>query len=123
LHGKPVENRDWYTSHRGRIYLHASKFWKQEEIFSDFDDIYDMAEEDKIQMPEYDLESMRSAGGCIVGSVVIKDCVMKHPSAYFQGKFGFVLDEPIEFRRPIPFKGALGLFDVPDDFLIQKAGQ
>ena len=35
LNGKPVENRDWYTSQRGRVYIHASKFWKIDEISAD----------------------------------------------------------------------------------------
>ena len=81
------------------------------------DDIYDMAEMDGIKLPDVDLDVMKAAGGCIVGSVVITDCVTKHPSAFFQGKFGFVLADRVCFPKPIPFKGALGFFDVPDDFL------
>ena len=120
LHGKPVENRDWSTNFRGRFYLHASKFWKPEDIACDFDDIFDMADEDNITLPEFDFDAIKSAGGCIVGSAVITDCVTKHPSAFFQGKFGFLLAEPIEFRTPIPFKGALGFFNVPDDVLVNQ---
>ena len=120
LHGKPIENRDWYTNVRGHVFIHASKFWKKDEINCDLDDIYDMAEDDGIKLPDVDLDVMKAAGGCLVGSVVITDCVTKHPSAFFQGKFGFVLAEPIEFRTPIPFKGALGFFDIPDDFLVNK---
>jgi hypothetical protein len=57
---------------------------------------------------------MREAGGCLVGTVEIVDCVLSHPSAFFVGKFGFVLRDPITLPNPIPFKGALGFFDVPD---------
>lgn len=117
LHGKPVENRDWATNVRGRIFLHASKFWKEEEIGYDLDDIYDMASSDKIKLPDADMEAMKAAGGCLVGSVVITDCVTAHSSAFFQGKFGFVLDDPVPFGRPIPFKGALGFFEVPDELV------
>jgi hypothetical protein len=60
LHGKPVENRDWYTNMRGRIYLHAIKFWKEDEIGYDLEDIHDMAEDDGISFPDLDSES--SAG-------------------------------------------------------------
>ena len=117
LHGKPVENRDWYTNVRGRVFLHASKFWKKDEINCDMDDIYDMAEDNGIKLPDVDLGVMKAAGGCIVGSVVITDCVTKHPSAFFQGKHGFLLDDPMEFGRPIPFKGALGFFEVNESTL------
>jgi hypothetical protein len=76
-----------------------------------------MAADDGIKLPDVDMDAMRAAGGCIVGSVLIVDCVAKHPSAFFQGKFGFVLQAPIEFPKPVPFKGALGFFDVPDNLL------
>ena len=118
LNGKPVENRDWYTSQRGRVYIHASKFWKIDEISDDFDDIRHMSAKDGIALPKADAEIMRAAGGCLVGTVEIIDCVREHPSAFFVGKFGFVLRDPIALSKPIAVKGALGFFDVPDDQVI-----
>ena len=117
LHGKPVENRDWYTSQRGRIYLHASKFWKAEDIEDDWEDVLYMAGKDKMTLPTPDWVTMKTSGGCIVGSVEIVDCVRKHPSKFFVGEYGFVLRDPVKFMRPIPFKGALGFFDVPDGLI------
>lgn len=122
LHGKPVENRDWYTGVRGRIYLHASKFWKVGEISDDWDEIKYMAAKDNIPLPlpvgtnaaTRLCTEMRDAGGCLVGTVEIVGCVREHSSAFFVGKFGFVLRNPVIFAKPIPFKGALGFFDVPD---------
>ena len=123
MHGKPVENRDWATNFRGRIYLHASKFWKQSDIEDDLDDVQEMAILDSLKMPEPDLTAMRAAGGCIVGSVEITDCIRtnKINSAFFVGDYGFVLANPITFTRPIPFKGALGFFDVPDEIVYAQA--
>jgi hypothetical protein len=60
---------------------------------------------------------MRNAGGCIVGSVEIVDCVRRHPSAFFVGKYGFVLRDPVILAKPVPFKGALGFFDVPEGLI------
>lgn len=120
LHGKPVENRNWYTGVRGRIALHASKSWRIDEISDDWDDMRAMARTDKIEMPyvgQVEGEAMRDAGGCIVGTVEIVDCVREHPSAFFVGKYGFVLARPVAFKEPIPFKGALGFFQVPDDLI------
>lgn len=125
LHGKPVENRNWYTNYRGVVLLHASKWWNISEISDDWDDVKDMGAKDNINLPlpvsnqaAIDLCTlMRDAGGCIVGSVEIVGCVTAHPSAFFVGKYGFVLRHPIAYRKPIPFKGALGFFDVPDNFL------
>ena len=125
LHGKPVENRDWYSGFRGRFWIHASKFWNIGEISDDWDDVKYMAVEDNIALPlpvgnqaATDLcTAMREAGGCIVGSAEMYDCVTAHPSHYFVGKYGFLLRDPIILPKPIPFKGALGFFDVPDNFL------
>lgn len=124
LHGKPVENRDWYTGVRGRVALHASKFWKIDEISDDWDDVKYMAQADGIMLPHTgkdETEAMRDAGGCIVGTVEIVDCVRQHPSAFFVGEYGFVLRNPVTLPKPIPFKGALGFFDVPDALVNNEA--
>ena len=120
IHGKPVENRDWSTKFRGRFLLHASKWWNRTEIDFDYESIRAMVRKDGLNWPDPSFSLLREAGGLIVGSVDIVDCVTKHPSAFFQGKFGFVLADPIIFSKPIPFKGALGFFDVPDDFLARN---
>lgn len=122
LHGKPVENRDWYTSFRGRFYLHASKWWKPGEISDDWDDMKSMGVQDNLPLPlpvgnqaaRDHCVAMRDAGGCLVGTVEIVDCVRSHSSAFFVGEYGFVLRNPVAFKRPIPFKGALGFFEVPE---------
>jgi hypothetical protein len=69
------------------------------------------------RMGKEETAAMRAAGGCIVGSVDIVDCVRNHPSAFFVGKFGFVLRDPVILAKPVPVKGALGFFDVPDGVL------
>lgn len=124
IHGKPVENRDWATNFRGRIWLHASKFWKIDEITADWEDVKTMAAEDNLALPlpvgneagRDFATAMRNSGGCIVGSVEIVDCVTSYPSAFFVGKFGFVLRNPVALQHPVPFRGALGFFEVPDKF-------
>jgi hypothetical protein len=35
----------------------------------------------------------------------------------FFGRYGFQLRNPVAFAEPIPFKGALGFFEVPDDLV------
>jgi hypothetical protein len=114
LHGKPVENREWYTGVRGRIALHASKHWCREDIALDYQEICDMAAQDGLALPEPAWGWMRAVGGCIVGTVEIVDCVRAHPSAFFVGDFGFVLRNPVALATPIPLKGSLGFFEVPE---------
>ncbi len=119
LHGKPVENRDWYTNVRGRVLLHASKWWNDEEVRYDWEDASEMARLDGWQLPSPNHIQMKSSGGCLVGSVEITDCIRGNTigSAFFVGEYGFVLRNPVVFAKPIPFKGALGFFGVPDNII------
>lgn len=123
LHGKDIENRDWPTNFRGVILLHASKWWNIGDISEDWEDVKDMGARANCALPlpvgnqaARDLcVEMRAAGGCIVGSVEIVDCVQRSNSPWFVGRYGFVLRRPIIYRKPIPFKG--GFFEVPDEIL------
>ena len=115
LHGKPVENRDWPTNIRGTIALHASKWWKIDEVDDDLETIAGMFEKDCLTMPWPDIQYMRRAGGCIVGTVEIVDCVRSHHSAFFVGRYGFVLKNATRLEKPVPIRGSLGFFEVREE--------
>lgn len=108
--GKDIENRDWRTNHRGRILLHAGKWWDDEHVDYDLMDMQDGILDGK--EVKCDLEKMRAGCGCIVGAVEIVDCVSSSKSPWFFGRYGFVLKNPEVFEQPIPFRGALGFFKV-----------
>ena len=120
--GKDIENRDWWTGYRGRVLIHASKWWKQDEVEDDFDHAIAGLEMQRneclsVGLTEPEVENdlfrrMRSLGGHIVGSVEIVDCIRESKSPWFCGKYGFVLRNPVTFDKPWPVKGALGLFEV-----------
>ena len=115
--GKDIENRDWPTRVRGRILIHASKWWVNEHIARERYQAQDMALDAGVHIPLPDLDRMCECRGCIVGSVEIVDCVAHSDSPWFVGDYGFVLRNPLIFAKPIPFKGALGFFSVPDDLV------
>jgi hypothetical protein len=52
--------------------------------------------------------------GCLIGTVDIVDCVGHSDSKWFMGKYGFVLANPKLFKTPIPFKGQLNIFELPE---------
>ncbi|MDY0747332.1 ASCH domain-containing protein [Paucibacter sp. R3-3] len=104
---KPVENRTWSTKFRGRVLIHAGV------TYSKRDHLDDLESWRHLGYPE-DRESM--VGG-IVGEAVITDCVKQHPSEYFFGPYGFVLDQAKAFERLIPYGGRLGFFGVPSSVL------
>ncbi len=104
--GKDIENRNWSTKFRGRIWAHAGKGMTRDEYF-DADYFVRRSFGGKITLPPYE-DLLR---GGIIGSVDIVDCVSKSDSPWFFGKFGFVLSDPQTF----PFyecKGQLGFFSV-----------
>lgn len=117
--GKDIENRDWPTRYRGPVLIHASKWWKQDSIVCETEDALECALEAGTYPPNgvMSRERMRAFGGHIVGRADIIDCVSKSESPWFFGDYGFVLADPVAFDKPIPFKGSLGLFDVPDELL------
>lgn len=111
--GKDVENRDWPTSVRGPVLIHASKGCTEDEWEEarDFSDPYLSG-----NLPE--ISDLRWGG--IVGVVEIADCVRASDSPWFFGSYGFVLRNP----RPLPFvpwRGQLGFFDVPEEQLSEEA--
>jgi hypothetical protein len=110
--GKDIENRDWHTNQRGRILLHAGKWFNESEIMQDLrtiQKILGLEEPDKEM-----LKLFKPFGGCLVGIVEIVDCVSESDSPWFFGKYGFVLANPIALPSPIPYKGQLGFFEVPE---------
>lgn len=94
---KDIENRDWSTQLRGRIFIHAGK--KHDGSPADWD-------WPSIARPEH-----LDYGG-IVGEAEIVDCVAASASPWFQGPYGFVIRNarPLPFR---PWRGQLGFFQVP----------
>lgn len=109
--GKDIENRDRRWNLRGRVVIHASATMTRDEIAA----IDAMA--DTWPVPARADFRARGLLGALVGTVEIVDCVRSHSSPWFFGPFGLVLREPRPFTKPIPYKGALGVMDVPDGIL------
>ena len=102
---KPVENRTWKPSYRGPLLIHAGKKWDKtgaEFIIETYPEL------------EKQINKSKNITGALLGQVTMTDCVTKHPSKWFFGPYGFVFIKPREFNKPIPYKGALGIFYVPD---------
>lgn len=119
--GKDIENRDWPTSYRGPVLIHASSWWVHHEARDDnlsarrmaVDAGYGGITPNTAEAREW----MQPRGGHIVGVAEIVDCVEASDSPWFVGRYGFKLGTVSAFKHPIPCKGALGLFNVPDDFI------
>jgi hypothetical protein len=108
FHGKDVENRVWSTKFRGDLLIHAGQKTDNKGgdwIIAHFPDLVPVGVD--ILLPT----------GCIIGKVTMTDCVIAHSSPWFFGPYGHVYTNHVEFTKPIPFKGALKFFDVPDELI------
>jgi len=112
--GKDVENRDWKTSVRGPVLIHAAKGCTKKE-FEDAKALASIAAGFRLSMSLEDLPR-----GGIIGIVDLVDCVSKSDSPWFVGKYGFVLRDPKPISL-IPYKGQLGFFNVPD-LVLRESG-
>ncbi len=107
---KSIENRTWRAHHRGPLLIHAGKGMTRKE----FDDFLDTALAAAVPLAVLnDLRPENLPRGGIVGQARLVDCVTEHPSRWFFGPYGFVLDE----AKPLPFRpcpGALGFFELEE---------
>jgi hypothetical protein len=105
---KDVENRTWGDGYRGPLLLHAGKTVEE-------NDRYWLSQ--KYPIPEH-LDT-----GAIIGAAVLVNVTKRASSEWHNPGFvGWYLDSPILFKTPVPWRGRLGLFDVPDDAVPELAG-
>lgn len=107
FHGKPVENRDWYSGYRGPLAIQAAKGMTRAEYEDAKEFVSIIAPEIANLLPA--MESLER--GAVIGFVKMTDCVREHPSPFFQGKYGFVFEEQSLLSTPIPAVGALGFWE------------
>jgi hypothetical protein len=113
---KDVENRDWQTKYRGPVLIHASKGM----TFAEYEDASLFARRCRCRVAVPPREELQRGG--IVGQAEIVDCVSGSDSPWFVGDYAFVLRnaKPLPF---VPYRGALGFFDVPCDVLKGKESE
>jgi hypothetical protein len=130
--GKCVENRTWNTDYRGPVLIHAAKRCTMAEYVDWSNSIWNAApyaEAVLCSLTGHDLPDIKDmprggfvARASIVGCVHASDkhLLSAQDKLWFFGPYGFVLSdvEPIPF---VPYLGALGLFNVPDDLIKEAA--
>lgn len=104
---KPVENRDWSSSYRGQLFIHASKTLTQTKYANAIAIVAQIDPDIAKKIPPFkEIER-----GGIVGEAVMVSCIKSSQSPWFIGKFGFVFQS----ANPCKFyscKGRLGFFDI-----------
>jgi len=109
---KDIENRNWQTSYRGRILIHAGK--KEDTR------LFHSVSGRLLKFPPYDLQEQMPQllsdyrRGGIVGVATLVDSVTSSDNPWFYGSYGWVLCDtrPLRF---VPYRGQRGLFAVAAD--------
>lgn len=124
---KDVENRGWFTPYRGQLLIHASRTFE-----GDMETMRFIAS--RLDVPtgvailQMRMKPFDHNRGCIIGAAEIwnmQDIDMM-PKDYPQSgwrdwdQYGWYLRNPLLFPEPIPFRGQLGLFDVPDELVADQ---
>ncbi len=100
---KDIENRDRKTSHRGPIFIHASKTF-------DYEGYEYIRDEMELDIPVQ--ESNLYHRGGIVGRADIVDCVKDHTSIWAAvDKWNWILTNQIELPFVL-YPGMPGMFDI-----------
>lgn len=121
---KDVENRTWQPPRalRGRYFaIHGGKIpasknereWVEEEAIDLIDEHGDHLTSKGMMPAENLLGGIYLTG--IVAVARLADVVTEATSPWFDGPVGWVLDDVTELPRPVPCKGAQGLWQVPED--------
>ena len=130
---KQNETRSWATSHRGVIAIHAAKTWNGQLSELALSHPFRAALRDCLPVDEW-FEPPPGwlfrvlPFGAILGTVEIVDCVRitdaNAPTGnerafgdYTPGRFMWQTRNFFRFPTPIPFRGAQGVFEVPDSIL------
>jgi hypothetical protein len=125
---KQFETRSWSTPYRGPLLIHASQ--KLPTNFQKFKFKHDEFFRDYIT----DMEQLNY--GAIIGKVELVNVyhtegfthsLIRHDKKlsaketafgdYSAGRYAWELKDPVQFLNPIPYKGALSLWEFPEDLL------
>lgn len=114
---KPVENRSWATNHRGPVLIHAGL----REMSADVEDVLRRVADQTGTGLTLIRNSYRTLGarGAIVGAVTLTGDYNSHPSPWFTGPRGFVLENPALALHPVACRGQLSFFTAPAEVIEQ----
>jgi hypothetical protein len=109
--GKNIENREWPTSYRGLLAIHASKGTDNLNAY----DLKDWSVEFGVEFPKPDAYTL----GAIIGVVDLVDCLplaKVEDQPWADGPWCFLLANPRPIT-PFPCRGALSLWLPPKGFV------
>lgn len=123
-----IETRSWPTNYRGEIMIHAAKKMDEDRAYECQHAIKLLRETGFKPKPQAEaLTRVPFSGllGVALATATLSDCrPIPHPQGtsfdaefggFGEGRWGFVLSNLKPLQKPIPWKGAQGMWDVPRD--------
>jgi hypothetical protein len=120
---KRLETRCWHTSHRGPLLIHASK------NFSRAARLLCLQEPGRAALAAAGVANCRQLPvGAVLGVVELVDCVRVEDAPavpaeelplgdFSPGRWLWRVARPRLLAMPLPYRGRLGLFDIPDSLV------
>ncbi len=117
---KQFETRSWRTAHRGPIAIHASKsFPKWAREFCDDEHFFEVLGSNWAESaPLGAIVGIVSVISCLPTEVVIEQTISMDEQAFGDwspGRYAWGLNGPLWLIDPIPVRGMLGLWTLPQD--------
>jgi len=104
---KKIENRPWVPGRRlqegARFAIHAGKKWDDRCLLK----------AEQLGVPKDVFDGQREISSVIVAVVTFAGIVTSSHDLWWMGPFGWLLEEPIPLPRPVPCRGAQGLWSLP----------
>ena len=115
-HGhKRIENRSWPTKFEGPLLIHASLWWRREEIERDWALSLSILENAGLASPSFGMDEMRAARGGVIGRMTVTGCLAESDDPFFFGPYGFPTRDAHALDKVVACRGMLGIFAVPKD--------
>ena len=106
---KDVENRSRRSNYLGRLYIHTSLTEDVDAVEAIVERVAaDLGVSASAARAKYRRHRERGLGK-IIGRVEMFGCAVSHKSEWFDGKYGYLLHNPVRLRQPIPAKGSTAM--------------
>jgi hypothetical protein len=115
---KTYETRDWSTPYRGPLAIHAAKTLKI-DVSSDLQEILEDEFGDRwqVKLPAGALIAVCELIDCLPTEHLHVDSEEYSQGNFTRGRYAWGVMNLRVLAHPIPFRGQMGLFDVPDALL------
>jgi hypothetical protein len=122
FHGKGVENRKTRTNYRGPLAIHAGLTWSgrgESDPRIRAAHLHLASADHPRRINRSDHTGCCFVFGMVIGTVEVTDCHLAvgeccGPWGIDPGGYHWVLTNPHQLVTPVPCRGRLGVFDLPD---------